>query len=106
MHGSRGDYPSWLEVWTSGNHSPRGPIRRPRRQRTARSRSSSSANGKMRFSIPPQWDKRPDDETYEATLNGETLEGWTTDSAGKRLTFNGKRAPSLARSGTPRGATR
>ena len=33
------------------------------------------SNGTMRFSIPPQWDKRPDDETYEATLNGGTLEG-------------------------------
>ena len=45
------------------------------------------ADGKVRFSIPPQWDKRPDNETYEATLSGDTLEGWTTDRTGKRLTF-------------------
>ncbi len=100
MHGARGDYPSWLEVWTSGNEHLAGQFvgsggsARPISQ-------VEFANGKVRFSIPPQWDKRPDNKTYKATLTGDTLEGWTTDRTGKRLTFNGKRAPSLARSGAP-----
>lgn len=100
VHGARGDYPSWLEVWTSGNVRLAGQF--VGRGGSARPVSLVEfAEGKVRFSIPPQWDRRPDNETYEATLNGDTLEGWTTDSTGKRLTFSGKRAPSLARTGTP-----
>jgi hypothetical protein len=100
IHGSRGDYPSWLEVWTSGDHYLVGQF--VGRGGSARPISKIEfSNGTMRFSIPPQWDKRPDDETYEATLNGRTLEGSTTDSAGKRITWSGVRAPSLTRAGNP-----
>ena len=100
VHGARGDYPSWLEVWTSGNEHLVGQF--VGSGGSARPVSLVEfADGKVRFSIPPQWDKRPDNETYEATLSGDTLEGWTTDRTGKRLTFIGKRAPSLARTGTP-----
>ena len=100
VHGTRGDYPSWLEVWTSGNVHLVGQF--VGSGGSARPISVVEfADSKMRFSIPPQWDKRPDNETYEATVSGDTLEGWTTDRTGKRLTFSGKRAPSLARSGTP-----
>ena len=100
MHGTAGDYPSWLEVWTSGNVHLVGQF--VGSGGSARPISVVEfTGGKVRFSIPPQWDKRSDNETYEATLSGDALEGWTTDRTGKRLTFNGKRAPSLARSGTP-----
>ena len=85
MHGARGDYPSWLEVWTSGNVHLVGQF--VGSGGSARPVSLIEfADGKVRFSIPPQWDKRPDNETYEATLSGDTLEGWTTDRAGRRLT--------------------
>jgi hypothetical protein len=100
IHGSGGDYPSWLEVWTSGDRRLVGQF--VGRGGSARPISKIEfSNGTMRFSIPPQWDKRPDDETYEATLNGQRLEGSTTDSAGKRITWSGVRAPTLARAGTP-----
>ena len=100
VHGSRGDYPSWLEVWTSGNTHLVGQF--VGRGGSARPISKIEfTNGTMRFSIPPQWDQRPDDETYEATLKGEKLEGWTTDRGGQRITWSGVRAPSLARTGTP-----
>ena len=100
VHGSGGDYPSWLEVWTSGTSHLVGQF--VGRGGSARPISHIEfTNGTMRFSIPPQWDKRPDDETYEATLKGEKLEGWTTDRAGKRIAWSGVRAPSLARTGTP-----
>jgi 3-keto-disaccharide hydrolase len=100
IHGGSGDYPSWLEVWTSGGTHLVGQF--VGRGGSARPVSRIDfTNGTVRFSIPPQWDKRPGDETYEATLHGDTLEGWTTDRTGKRMTFGGKRAPSLARTGTP-----
>ena len=100
LHGSGGDYPSWLEVWTSGNQHLVGQF--VGRGGSARPISRIEfKDGTMRFSIPPQWDKRPDDETYEATLKGEKLEGWTTDRAGTRITWSGARAPSLARTGSP-----
>jgi 3-keto-disaccharide hydrolase len=100
IHGSRGDYPSWLEVWTSGGTHLVGQFVGSGGSARPISRVEF-ADGTVRFAIPPQWDKRPDDETYEATLHGDALEGWTTDRTGKRLTFGGKRAPSLARTGTP-----
>jgi len=100
VRGSGGDYPSWLEVWTSGASHLVGQF--VGRGGSARPISRIEfTNGTMRFSIPPQWDKRPDDETYEATLKGEKLEGWTTDPAGKRIAWSGVMAPSLARTGSP-----
>jgi hypothetical protein len=100
LHGAKGDYPSWLEVSTSGNTHLVGQF--VGRGGSARPISRVDfENGKMRFSIPPQWDKRPDDETYEATLKEGRLEGSTTDPAGQRVTFTGVRAPTLARTGTP-----
>jgi hypothetical protein len=101
VHGPRGDYPSWLEVWTSGSVHLVGQF--VGNGGSARPISVVEfTDGKVRFSIPPQWDKRPDNETYEATVHGDTLDGWTTDRTGKRLTFSGRRAPSLARTGTPK----
>jgi len=100
MHGKGGDYPSWLEVWTSGDTHLAGQF--VGRGGSARPVSRIDfANGTMNFSIPPQWDKRGDDETYRATLTSGTLDGWTTSASGERLTFAGKRAPALARTGTP-----
>lgn len=100
IHGSNGDYPSWLDVWTSGDRFLVGQF--VGRSGSARPVSRIEfAKGTMRFSIPPQWDKRADDEIYEGTLTGGKLEGSTTDSAGKRVTWSGVRAPSLARTGTP-----
>ena len=100
MHGARGDYPSWLEVWTSGGIHLVGQF--VGSGGSARPISLVEfADGKVRFSIPPQWDKRADNETYEATLTGDALDGRTTGAKGQRITFSGKRAPSLARTGTP-----
>lgn len=100
IHATGGDYPSWLDVWTSGGTHLVGQF--VGRGGSARPISRVEfINPTMRFSIPPQWDKRPDDETYDGTLSGGKLEGWTTDRAGKRMTWSGARAPSLARTGTP-----
>ena len=100
VHGRGGDYPSWLEVWTSGASHLVGQF--VGRGGSARPISRVEfADGRMRFAIPPQWDRRTDDESYEASLHGGTLDGWTTDSTGARIAFTGVRAPSLARTGTP-----
>jgi hypothetical protein len=100
LHGKNGDYPSWLEVWTSGETHLVGQFVGGGGSARPISRIDFT-NGKMRFSIPPQWDKRTDDETYEATLAAGTLDGWTTSSTGERITFTGKRAPTLARTVMP-----
>jgi hypothetical protein len=99
VHGAQA-YPSWLQVWTSGETHLVGQF--VGRGGSARPISRIDfANGTVRFSIPPQWDKRTDDETYEAKLTGDKLQGWTTDSKGNRLTFDGVRAPELRRTGVP-----
>jgi hypothetical protein len=100
VHAKGGDHPSWLEVWTSGDTHLVGQFVGGGGSARPISRIDF-ANGTVHFSIPPQWDKRSDDETYEATLTAGTLEGWTMSPSGERIAFVGKRAPTLARTGTP-----
>ncbi len=100
VQGARGNSPSWLEVWTSGNTHLVGQF--VGSGGSARPISLVEfTNNTVKFSIPPQWDRRSDNETYEATVSGDTLDGWTTDRTGRKVTFSGRRAPSLARTGTP-----
>jgi hypothetical protein len=57
--------------------------------------------GRLHFSIPPQWERRKDDLTFEGKLDGEVLHGTTTDDKGRDLTWTGRRAPALKRTRPP-----
>jgi hypothetical protein len=57
--------------------------------------------GKLRFSIPPQWEDRKEDFVFEGKLDGEMLSGETTDEKGNRITWTGRRAPDLKRAHPP-----
>lgn len=94
-------YPSWLEVRKSGYRTLVGSFV----GRTGSVRPIGRvefADGQLRFTLPPQWEKRPDDLVFEGKLEGDTLRGETTDDQGRRATWIGRRAPSLRRSGSPR----
>ena len=54
-------------------------------------------NGKMSFSIPPQWESDPNDLKVEGTLQGDSLSGTMTMPNGKTYNWVGKRAPRLDR---------
>src|SRR5438309_163753 len=77
VKGPDGDYPSWLEVRRSGYSTLVGsfvgqfgsvrPIGKV-----------EVTDGRLRFAIPPQWERRTDDLAFEGKLDGEELKGETT----------------------------
>src|SRR5436305_2317190 len=92
VRGPDGEYPSWLEVRKSGYTTLVGTF--VGRFGSARPVGRVEfADGKLRFSVPPQWEKRPDDLTFEGRLKGEEFRGETTDEQGRRVTGVGRRAP-------------
>jgi hypothetical protein len=100
VQGPEGAYPSWLEVRRSGYRTLVGsfvgqvgsarPIGRVEFE-----------DGRLRFSVPPQWEQRKDDQRFEGRLEGDTLRGQTTDDKGRPVTWTGRRAPSLRRDKAP-----
>lgn len=58
-------------------------------------------NGKMSFSIPPQWEREPNDLKVEGTLQGDNLSGAMTFSNGNTYNWTAKRAPLLRRKTEP-----
>jgi hypothetical protein len=100
VQGADGDYPSWLEVRRSGYTTLVGSFVgqsgsvRPIGKVTV-------ADGRLHFTVPPQWERRPDDLTFEGKLDGDVLKGETTDAKGRRLTWTGRRAPALKRTRPP-----
>jgi hypothetical protein len=100
VRGPHGDYPSWLEVRKSGYHTLVGSFV----GRTGSARPISRvefAAGRVRFSVPPQWEHRKDDLRFEGQLDGECLRGQTTSDEGRTVTWIARRAPSLNRSAPP-----
>jgi hypothetical protein len=101
VKGEKGDYPSWLEVRKSGRRTLAG--RFVGRFGSARPISRVEyADGRVRFTVPPQWEFRKDDLTFEGKLDGDTLTGETVDDQGHRVTWTGRRAPALKRDHAPR----
>jgi hypothetical protein len=100
VQGQNGPYPSWFEVSLSGSRTLVGRFVGGGGSARPISRVEY-ANGKMRFAIPPQWDRESNDLVLEATLNGDALTGTVTTPAGERHQFTGKRAPLLRRAAEP-----
>jgi len=91
--------PSWLEVVHSGFSTLVGQFvgtggsARPISQ-------VHFSNGKISFSIPPQWETGSD-LSFEATLRGDSLVGNITFPNGKNYNCTAIRAPSLHRTNLP-----
>jgi hypothetical protein len=76
--------PSWLEVIHSGNKRLVG--RYVGITGSARPISLIQfSNGKMNFTIPPQWEEEDNDLVFEATLQDETLTGTMVAANGKNI---------------------
>jgi hypothetical protein len=94
------EFPSWLEVIHSGSKWLVGyyvgivgsarPISR-----------INFKNGKMNFTIPPQWEDEEADLSFEATLQGDSLKGTMIDAKGLTHNWIGRRAPLLRRNIAP-----
>ncbi len=101
VHGAGGDYPSWVEVRKSGHRTLVGSF--VGRFGSARPISRVEYDrGQVRFTVPPQWEQRTDDLVFEGKLEDHTLHGETTDDKGKRVRWEGRRAPTLKREDAPR----
>jgi hypothetical protein len=96
-----GEYPSWLEVRLSGRRTLVGSF--VGQFGSARPISKVEFdNGRLHFSVPPQWEERKDDQHFDGQLEGDALGGETTDEKGRRLTWTARRAPLLKRAQPPR----
>ena len=92
--------PSWLEVYHSGNKWLVGQY--VGISGSARPISKINFNdGKMSFSIPPQWEAEDNDVVFEATLNNDVLTGTVVAANGKTYNWKGVRAPLLVRTSAP-----
>jgi len=92
--------PSWLEIQRSGSRTLVGQF--VGSGGSARPISKISfANGKINFSIPPQWESGTNDISFEATLQGDTLAGTMISSDGKNYNWTAVRAPALKRTAQP-----
>lgn len=94
------EIPSWLEVRHSGTHHLVGEY--VGGGGSARPVSKIIFNdGKMSFTIPPQWEKEDNDLSFEATLQGDNLAGTMIAANGKSYNWSAVRAPSLHRKSSP-----
>lgn len=93
-------YPSWLEVRHSGLNMLVGRFVGIGGSARPISRIYLK-DGKMSFSIPPQWEPEPNDLKVEGSLQGDSLTGSMTFSNGKTHSWTGKRAPILRRKREP-----
>ena len=92
--------PSWLEVHHSGFKTLVGAFVGV----GGSARPISKVNfedGKVSFSIPPQWESGDGDVSLNGTLQSDNLSGTITFSDGKIYNFTGVRAPSLERTSKP-----
>jgi hypothetical protein len=93
------EYPSWFELSKSGDQwngqfVGQSGSARPIAKLTV-------TGGNLEFSLPKQYEKRPDDLVFKGSLSGEQLNGTTTSEDGKTLQWTAVRAPSLQRAGAP-----
>lgn len=95
-----GAYPSWLEVRKSGTNTLVGQFVGHFGSARPVSRVEFK-DGRLRFTVPPQWEKQTDDLVFEGRLDGDTLQGQTRDEQGRPATWTGRRAPLLRPKGTP-----
>ena len=94
MYADGKEYPSWLEIRHSGTKMLVGHFVFI----TGSARPVSKVNfkdGKISFTLPPQWEDGDNDFSVEGVLQGDNLTGTLVTSDGKNYTWKGVRAPAL-----------
>jgi hypothetical protein len=99
VKGSDGEYPSWLEVRRSGRSLVGSFVGRFGSARPV-SRVEFK-DGQVHFTVPPQYEGRQDDLSFDGRLEDDRLNGETTDDMGRRVSWTGRPAPSLKRAAEP-----
>jgi len=99
VHDGNMQYPSWLEVRLSGFRTPVGTyVGQFGSARPVAKVDFDHQSGHFRFVVPPQWEHRTNDIAIDGRLEGDALQGETTNDDGKTVHFEAHRAPSLDRS--------
>lgn len=92
--------PSWLEVSHSGNNTLVGQFVSVSGSARPISKVNVS-NGRISFSIPPQWERGDKDLSVEGALSGNQIAGTLSSPDGKTYSWTGVRAPSLRKTNQP-----
>lgn len=92
--------PSWLEIHKSGIKMLVGEFVADGGSARPISRIYL-VNGKLSFSIPPQWDWQEKNLDFEANLEGDKLIGTMSLPDGRNCKFTAVKAPSLKRTAKP-----
>jgi hypothetical protein len=95
------EQPAWLEISHSGIKTVVGQFVGWHGSVRPISRVDVDGSG-LRFSIPAQFERGDGDLTLEGKLQGDQLLGTIVTPDGTRVTWSGRRAPSLRRSAPPK----
>lgn len=92
--------PAWIEIVHSGHKRLVGQYVGV----TGSARPVSIVHfkdGKLSFSLPPQWEEEDNDLSFEGTIQGGILSGTMTAANGKTYKWTARRAPLLIRDNAP-----
>lgn len=93
-------FPAWLEVEKSGSKRLVGSF--VGISGSARPISVIHfADGKINFSLPPQWEREDNDLKFEGVLQGDSLSGTMSGADGRTNKWSAVRAPLLKRDKAP-----
>lgn len=101
VDGVDSDFPSWIEVRKSGNSTLVGSYVGQFGSARPVAKFETLADT-FRFSVPPQWEKRRDDQVFMGRASGDALIGTTTDENGNEIGWRATRAPTLDRKVLPK----
>ena len=91
-------FPSWLEIHQSGYRTLVGNyVGQFGSVRPIGKVLFNERRGMFRFTLPPQWERRTDDISFQGRLEGDKLNGMTTNENGDRIYWTAVRAPKLER---------
>ncbi len=88
--------PSWMGIWVSGNNTLVGEFVSSGGSARPISQVMTDADS-FHFSIPPQWEKEPDNLMVKGIVNGDIATGIITFPNGQQYGWSAVRAPSLQR---------
>src|SRR5687767_6052666 len=92
--------PSWLEIRPSGRAMLVGRLVAEVGSARPIARIDLDS-GKIRFSVPPQWEEGAGDLMFAGTVQGNQLSGTVTFPDGKQFPWTARRAPALRRASPP-----
>jgi Domain of Unknown Function (DUF1080) len=94
VHEANGSaYPSWFEVTREGGKLTGRFVGRVGSQRPIKNIQYEDA--RLKFALPPQFERRKTDLEFEATKKADRLEGTMSDADGKPVKWTAVRAPAL-----------